>query len=212
MGFPKRLKRYAGQHAMVDGIPFQLPVTAESTPAFLAIYTINADKAKELMPGNEIHPYRLWKKGLLIITVINYQVTTIGKYVEFSIAIACTRGARPAPRFLPAIFRKRYGFGQFVYDLPVSTEISVKGGRGIWGMPKHQANLNFFITDETVSSQYDKDGHPVLKVEIMRPQRTWFPGSMAVASYSHFRGMLMRSHLYFKGKTGFAFFKKGRPS
>ena len=35
--------------------------------------------------------------------------------------------------------------GQYVYDLPVSTEISVKGGKGIWGMPKHQANLDFQI-------------------------------------------------------------------
>ena len=29
--------------------------------------------------------------------------------------------------------------GQYVWDLPVSTEISVKGGKGIWGTPKHQA-------------------------------------------------------------------------
>jgi hypothetical protein len=39
------------------------------------------------------------------------------------------------------------GTGQYIPDLPVSSEISVKGGKGIWGMPKHKSNLDFKITD-----------------------------------------------------------------
>jgi len=56
------------------------------------------------------------------------------------IAIACTHGLKPAPRLLPAIFMQHYGTGQYVIDLPVSSDISVKGGKGILGMPKHKAN------------------------------------------------------------------------
>jgi len=37
--------------------------------------------------------------------VIDYRKTDIGSYIEYSLAIACTKGARPAPRLLPAIFR-----------------------------------------------------------------------------------------------------------
>ena len=70
-----------------------------------------------------------------------------------------------SPLLLPGPFR----FGQYVVDLPVSTEISVKGGKGIWGMPKHQANLDFEVTDRVVSSQYDKDGQAAVFVEIERP-------------------------------------------
>ena len=143
MGIPRRLKEERGRFALVDGIPFQLPVSTEKSPALMAAFSINADKAKALLPGNELHPFRLWKKGLLVITVIDYRITTIGKYIEFSIAIACTHGKRPAPRLLPGIFMKTFGTGQYVYDLPVSTEISVKGGKGIWGMPKHRASLDF---------------------------------------------------------------------
>ncbi|HIK03884.1 MAG TPA: acetoacetate decarboxylase family protein [Trichormus sp. M33_DOE_039] len=207
---PQRLKQQTGLYALVDGIPFQLPVNSEQTPALMAVYTINADRAKELMPGKEVHPLRVWKnQALLVITVIDYRITDIGKYIEFSIAIACTHGAKPAPPLLPALLMQQYGTGQYVLDLPVSTEISVKGGKGIWGMPKHQANLDFIIGDRTVSSQYDLDGQLVMKIEVAKPAKAWFPLKMGAANYCAFRGMLMKSLIYFQGKLGFSLFKPG---
>lgn len=209
MAVPSRLRDQAGHYALVDGIPFQLPVSSQQSPALMAIFPINAEKVRQLMPGHEIHPLRLWKNAFLVITVINYQVTVIGKYIEFSIAIACTHGSKPAPRLLPFLFMKHYGTGQFVYDLPVSTEISVKGGKGIWGMPKHKANLNFLVNENTASSQYDLDGQLAMKIEIARPKKGWLPVSMGGLNYCQFRGMLMKSYVYFKGKPDFQLFKKG---
>jgi hypothetical protein len=206
---PRRIEEQTGRYALVDGIPFTLPVNSERTPALMAAFTIDADKARELIPGNEVHPFRLWKRGLLVVTVVDYQITDIGRYIEFSIAIACTHGAKPAPRLLPGIFMKHYGTGQWVFDLPVSTEISVKGGKGIWGMPKHQANLNFLIGDDAVSSQYDLDGRLAMKIEVQRPRRAWLPLKMGAANYCGFRGMLMKSYIYFQGKVGFSLFRKG---
>jgi hypothetical protein len=209
MSIPKRLELQAGRFALVDGIPFALPVNCERSPAFFAVFPINADKARALLPGSEIHPLRLWKKGLLVISVIDYRVTDIGKYIEFSIAIACTHGLRPAPRLLPALLRTRYGTGQFVFDLPVSTEVSVKGGKGIWGMPKHQANLDYSIRDRVVSSQYDLDGQLCMRIEIDRPATARLPFAADAANYSQFRGMLMKSYVHFRGKAGVRLFKKG---
>lgn len=208
MAVPRRIKRQTGRFALVDGIPFKFPVNSDKTPGFMAVFPINAEKAKKLLPGNEIHPFHLWKRALLVITVIDYRITDIGKYIEFSIAIACTHGRRQAPRLLPGLLMKRYGTGQFVVDLPVSTEVSVKGGKGIWGMPKHQANLDFRIGDEFVTSQYDLDGKLVMKIEIERPKRTWLPVRMSGINYCQFRGMLMKSYVYFGGKLGFSLFKK----
>jgi len=175
----------------------------------MAAFSINAEKARALLPGNEIYPLRLWNKGVLVITVIDYRDTVIGKYIEYSIAIACTHGPRPAPRLLPALLMNNYGTGQYVYDLPVSSEISVKGGKGIWGMPKHQGNLDFVITDKIVSAQYDKDGQFAMKIEIEKPRKAWLPVSMAATNYCQYRGLLMKSSLYFKTKLGFTFLKKG---
>lgn len=209
MAIPRRLRQHTGRSALVDGIPFTLPVKAENSPALMAAFSINYDRARAMLPGSELHPLRLWNKAVLLITVIDYRSTVIGKYIEFCVAIACTRTRKPAPRLLPAIFMKRYGTGQFVLDLPVSTEISVKGGKTIWGMPKHQTNLDFKIGERVISSQYDKDGQLVMKIEIDRPERTRLPVSMGASSYSAFRGLLTKSNLYFKGRAGFKFSRRG---
>ncbi|MEX2446351.1 MAG: acetoacetate decarboxylase family protein [Dehalococcoidia bacterium] len=208
MGIPKRAQRQQGTYAVVDGIHFPMPIDTRDSQAFLAAFTIDATKAAALLPGQELHPVRLWKdRALLLVTVINYEHTDIGKYIEFSIGIACTRGERPAPRLLPMLLRGRYGFGQYVVDLPVSSEVSVKGGKGIWGMPKHQAPLDFLVDGRRVSSQYDLDGELVMRVDIGRPKRRWFPLTMNAANYSHFRGMLMKSYVAFQGAPRFSFLR-----
>lgn len=205
-GIPGRLRRLEGRYSRVDGIPFKLLIECRKSPVLMAGFRINADKAAALIPCREVHPLRLWDgSGLLLITVVDYRETTIGKYIEYSIAIACTHGRRPAPRMLPGLFRRPYGTGQYVVDLPVSTEISVKGGKGIWGMPKHQAPLDFVVGDDKVSAQYDLDGQLATYVEIEKPGRTNLPFRMSAANYCAFRGMLMKSYIYFSGKAGFTF-------
>ena len=213
MRIPKRVKRQAGRHALVDGIPFALPVNSNDSPALMAIFAIDARRAADLLPGEEVHPLRLWgDRGALVVTVVNYQVTDIGRYVEFSIAIACTHGARPGPSIVPVLLHRRYGTGQYVVDLPVSTEVSVKGGKGIWGMPKHQASLDFVVSKRTLSSQYDLDGELAMRIEIDRPRFAGLPLAAGVASYAAFRGMLLKSYLYFRAKGGFSlpFTRSGR--
>jgi hypothetical protein len=206
---PARQQRLEGRRAQVDGIPFSMPINSEKSPALMAVFSIDAAAAARLMPCDEVHPLRLWNRALLVITVIDYVVTDIGRYVEYSIAIACTHGKKPAPRLLPGVFMKTFGTGQYVWDLPVSSEVSVKGGKGIWGMPKHQANLDFVIGDKWVSSQYDLDGQMMMRIDVKKPAKAWLPVDMGAANYCAFRGMLMKSFIYFKGKLGFSLFKPG---
>ncbi len=187
-------------HAVVDGIHFPMPIETSESSAFLAAFTVDAAKVQELLPGNELHALRLWGgRGLLMVTVVDYQKTDIGKYIEFSVGLACTFGERPAPPLLPLLLRGRYGFGQYVLDLPVSTEVSVKGGKGIWGMPKHQASLDFLVDDRSVSSQYDLDGQMALRIDIGRPKRRMLPLGFSSANYSYFRGMIVKSYVAFEG-------------
>jgi len=207
---PRRIALREGRAALVDGIPFRLPVVCAPSPVLMAAFTVDARKAAALMPGTEIFPLRLWNnRGLLMIVVIDYQQTTIGKYIEFSVGVACTHGQRPAPPLLPAALMNVFGTGQYVFDLPVSSEVSVKGGKGIWGMPKHQANLDFRIGDTTVSSMYALDGMDALTIDIDRPKSAWLPVRMTAANYCAFRGMLMKSYIYFTGKAGVGLFGKG---
>jgi hypothetical protein len=203
-----RMQREQERYSLVDDISFQMPVSSRNTPALMAAFPINAKKAARLLPGNEVHPFRLWNKGLLVVTVVDYRETVIGKYIEFSVAIACTHGERPAPRALPLLFQKLFGMGQFVVDLPVSTEVSVKGGKGIWGMPKHQSNLRFDILEKTASSQYDLDGQFCMKIEVTK-RNAWLPLNTGGVNYCAFRGMLLKSYVYFKGNVGMSLFQSG---
>lgn len=202
----RRQRRLTGQKALVDGIPFDMPIDSAHSPALMAAFSIDAAAARALLPGQEIHPLTLpGGRGVLVVTVIDYRETDIGKYIEYSIAIACTHGPRPLPPLVGAVFQRLCGTGQFVIDLPVSTEISVKGGKGIWGMPKHQANLDFVITDRTVSSTYDLDGRFCTKIEIDRPKiLRGLPVRMGAVNLCAFRGLLMKSSISFKGRTDVA--------
>jgi hypothetical protein len=202
MSIPQRIRDQAGRYALVDGIPFKLPVTCNESPVLMALFPINADKAAKLIPGNEVHPIRFRNKGLLVVTVIDYRKTVIGKYIEYSIAIACNHGADTKEFSLSDMVTKGIDIGQYVVELPVSSEISVKGGKGIWGMPKHQGSLNFNIGDNLVSSQYDLDGQLCTYVEIEKPAHTMLPLKMSAANFCAFRGMLMKSYVYFEGKAG----------
>lgn len=208
---PNRIKRYQGRHALVDGIPYIMPVSARNSPALMAGFTCDWEKANALLPGNEIHALRLPNgKATLLITVINYIDTSIGKYIEYSIAIGCTHGSKPAPSIMNAMMLKTYGTGQYILDLPVSSEVSVKGGKGIWGMPKHKANLDFKVTDTKVTSQYEKDGQFAFRIEIDRPKSASLKLKIGATNYCRFRNMLMASYIYFDTKAGVNLFGKAK--
>ena len=206
MGAPRRQKRIEGRHAYVDGIRYVMPIDSWNASAIMAAFPCDYESARALLPDGYVQPLRLWNSALLLVTVIDYRETDIGAYIEYSTAIACTYGDSPRPRLLPALFMKWFGTGQYVLDLPVSTEVSVKGGRGIWGMPKHRASLDFAVGRKWVSSQYDLDGRMVSRLDIRRPGRYWLPLNMGAANYCGFRGMIMRSFIYFRARAGLTLF------
>jgi hypothetical protein len=209
MAIPARQRRITGRFGLVDGIGYKMPIDSWEASSIIAAFPCDYDAAKALLPPGDVHPFRLWKRALLIVTVIDYRQTDIGSYIEYSMAIACTKGAKPASRLLPAIFMKWFGTGQYVVDLPVSTEVSTKGGKGIWGMPKHRESLDYVEGQAWISAQYDKDGEMATRFDVRRPRKIGFPLGMAAINYCMFRGMIYRSYIYFKGKAGLWLRKRG---
>jgi len=210
MQIPERIKQQGGRSALVDGIPFELPVVCAPSPVIMAGFTINLKKAAAVLPGRELFPLQVGNdRGVLVVAVIDYQNTTIGKYIEFSIGIACTHGSEPGPPLLPAALMNVFGTGQYVLDLPVSSEVSVKGGKGIWGMPKHQANLDFTVGAHSASSIYELEGLTAVRLDIDLPTSPALPVRSAAVNYCAFRGMLMKSTIYMKGNARISLMDKG---
>ena len=141
--------------------------------------------------------------GSSMVTVVDYEITDIGTYVEYR-SPSRAPGPRPAPPLLPRHLQRPLRRRPVRLDLPVSSEISVKGGKGIWGMPKHQANLDFRHHDRTVSSQYDVDGLLCLRIEIDRPPAAASRWTSAPSTSAQFRGMVMRSSIYFRAPPSVA--------
>jgi hypothetical protein len=198
----RRQKWLAGRYANVDGIPFKMPVATKSSPGIFAGFAVDAAAAAEMVP-DELRVVNIKNRGLLLITVVDYRNTTIGKYIEFCIGLAVTRGPRDRRLLLASLRPAASGLGIYVYDLPVSTEISVKGGLGIWGMPKRQASLDFLINSRLISSQYNLEGTMVLRVDIPKPSHTWLPvRSRSTAWGADFRGLLTKSTVYARGTAG----------
>jgi hypothetical protein len=65
-----------------------------------------------------------------------------------------------------------------------------------------RANLDFRIDDRTVYSQYDLDGYLAMRITIRKPQWTRLPIRTSAANVCQFRGMLMKSSIYFHGRIG----------
>ena len=210
MPVPRRLKRQAGRHALVDGIPFEMPVNSHDSPALMAGFTVDHARASALIPGCELGLIRLPRdRALLIVTVIEYRSTDIGKYVEYSIAFACHHKPAGAKVMGTVLSERLSMIGQYVWDLPVSSLISVKGGKGIWGMPKHQANLDFRLLPHEVSSQYDLDGRLCARITVARSGGLRIPmRNLGATNYCQFRGMLMKSRVSFSDRAEVAVGKR----
>ena len=211
---PATREPLAGAHCVVDDIPFDTPLLCRGGSLLLAAFTIDIARAAELLPHAAFRPFRLWNRGVLVVTAGRFHNPNLGTYVGTSFAIACTRGAITAPRLLPALLQRRFGFGQFILDFPVNTELAVKAGKGIWGMPKHEANLNFIVANDefgeivSIGSQYDCDGEFGAYVEISVPQRQRRLDSRFV-NYSNFRGMIAKSSVEVRGKLRYSAFRHG---
>ena len=187
----RRLERLRGRHALVDGIPFVLPVDSRDTPALMAAFPISASAAAELIPGEEVRPLRLGgDTGVLVVTVINYITTDIGSYIEFSLAIACLHGLR---RLTP---------GQWVVDLPVSSRDLGQGRQGHLGHAQAPGQPRVRRARRTVYSHYDLDGEFCCRIEVDRPRLKGLPLRASAANFCAFRGMLFKSRISFKGPRG----------
>ncbi len=200
----RRDRWLTGRRAAVDGIEFEMPVANAPSPALCAVFGIDAGAAGRLLPGQELHPLRWRGRGALLVAVVDYQGTSIGTYVEFCLGVACTRGRRPWPAPLALLLARWSGLGVYIVDLPVSTEISVKGGRAIWGMAKRQAALDFVCDDDVVSSRYLLDDQLVARIDVPRPRRTPVPFRLAGVGYGAWRGLLTRSRIRMQGRAGVA--------
>ncbi|MCE8422297.1 hypothetical protein LZ190_27235, partial [Rhodovulum sulfidophilum] len=80
MGIPKRQREIEGRHAYVDGIRYVMPINSWEASAMIAAFPCDYDAAAALLPDAYVHPFRYFRRALLVVTVIDYRQTDIGSY------------------------------------------------------------------------------------------------------------------------------------
>ena len=177
----------------------RMPIRTPAPVQLFAAFTIDGDKSRGTScRATSFMRWRPRGRGILVLgAIINYQDTRgIGSLcgVLRSGWLATRAGAsRGALRSL--LFRSHHGTGIYIYDLPVSSEISVKGGLGIIrGMPKRHANLDFVGSKRQAGQQPVRPRRAAVLPDRGRPPAA-DAGSRcarAAVNYCAFRGMLMQ--------------------
>ena len=114
-------------------------------------------------------------RGVLVLAVVNYQDTTIGRYVEFCVGVLATRGRAPV-----GALRSRCCSGPTTAPASTSTTCPSaarsrsRAGSASGACRSAMPTSTSSSADKTVSSQYDLDGKLVARIDIPRPAS---PGS-----------------------------------
>ena len=67
---PRRLSREENHYALVDGIPFTLPVRSQRMQALMAAFPVDPAAAQVLLPDSNVRAARLWRRALLVVTIV----------------------------------------------------------------------------------------------------------------------------------------------
>ena len=123
---------------------FKAPFFIHDADVIGAFFLCDYDKACALVSPHH-RPVKLpFKKALFAVSCIEYKETDIGSYNEVALSIvvrAPGKGIRQKAETLRSLLQAK--FHTFIFQLPVTTEMSVAGGKGLLNYPKFLADITF---------------------------------------------------------------------
>ena len=212
---PPRRRCRAVSAAWPDGTPWSTgsrsccPSNSARTPALMAAFPVDGERCGTAAARRRAPPgAAARRRGLLVVTVVNYVMTDIGRYVEYSLAIACTFGA---PAGTPAAARPaaRALRHRAVRRGPPGQQRGLGEGR--------QGDLGDAEAPGEPRLQHRTGGQQPVRGRrhARRPDRdrptpgTALPLDIGAVNYCIFRGLVMRSSIYFRGAADIAFGRSG---
>lgn len=145
-----------------------------------------------------------WDKPVVAIGLIQYKESDLGAYHEIILSIPVVLEDHHASHLsnwldLYASFDKRKG-GQYIIHIPVTSQVSVDGGRNLWGYPKTLEPIEHqFSKNRIHSSLDDPNGKPIMTWKGSLGSGLWIP-TMNLMTYSFMENQLMKTKVDVKAK------------
>jgi len=148
------------------GQPIKCPILYYDLRWINAIFTTRTSKLKKLLPHPNFKPIEMWPgMSMLGITVFEYRDSSIGPYNEiaFVIPIKFQTGFVFPGLALISMMRKNV-FPSYIYQMPVTIDISVKAGLHFWNHPKLLSEITIRDNGDNLDVTLKENGIMILKM------------------------------------------------
>lgn len=150
----------------INGGKGKFPVFYRDARMFNIVLPASYAKLRKILPDPRFTPAQVFPGvGAVALTALEYYDTDIEPYNEFSMGIILNS---PYYQPVPGYNLLRQLFSQminvYIWHLPVTTEIALRGGIDFYNYPKFMADIDFSDTGERVTCDLVGDGEQILTV------------------------------------------------
>ncbi len=178
------LSGVAQSEANIAGVSAKIPIFYRDARAFNGLFPANYFKLKRMLPDRRFVPAQVLPGvGAVSFSALEYYDTDIGPYNEFSIGILLNSYQfQPIPGYnLLRQYLQDYYY-VYIYHLPVTTEVALRGGIDFYNYPKFMADINFSDTADEVICELAERGQKILE---LRGRKIPAPRSSLIKFFCH---------------------------
>lgn len=154
--------RYTPEYQVeVAGLKIDVPVKYADASAFMVLFPISMEKAKNLLKSSRLTPVSILKgRAVLAITFFDYRESPVGPYHEFTFSIPVVVDSKINIPILPLIFDSLFpSFGYHVVLMGADSGISREHIEKLFPYPTFDKNLMIDLhVDGSELSAIIKDG------------------------------------------------------
>jgi len=145
--------------ASIAGHRAKMPVFYRDARAFTLVLPANLLALRRIMPDRRLVPAQMLPGvGAIHLTAFEYYDTDIEPYNEFAVGVLLNSQQFlqiPGYNMLRQLLQN--SFCTYIYHLPVTTEIALRGGIDLYNYPKFMASIDFEDTEEWVTCELAAD-------------------------------------------------------
>jgi len=152
--------------AQSAGEPVKFPIFYRDARSFTAVFAANWFKLRRMLPDWRYFPAQAAPGvGAVAFTAFEYYDTDIRPYNEFSISIILNSPwLAPIPGYNLLRQYFLHSFEAYIYHLPVTTEVALRGGIDFYNYPKFLAGIDFTDTADEVTCELTQGGQLICRL------------------------------------------------